>query len=107
MQPTAADERTTLEIVYAMYDDIAKIVRYKVRMVRVEIAEEFRNLKEGLIALGIASCLGVLAFGLLLLGLMEGLRIILPDWLASLFVGGLVGLGGALLLVLGIHEMRR
>jgi hypothetical protein len=99
-------ERPISKIIEDILRHVGEIIRSEVRLVQTEIQQDFRDVKNAASYLAAAGIAGLFAAGFLLLAAVYGLSTIMPQWLAAIAVGGVVGIVGAALFVKGLHMLK-
>jgi Putative Actinobacterial Holin-X, holin superfamily III len=82
-------------------DDLRRLFRLEIALLKLELAEKLRRLTRGLTAVAIGGFLAFSAWLVLLAAAVLGLSVILRPWLAALIVGAATLLVGGMLLYLG------
>ncbi len=100
-------ERSTIELVRAIAQDSATLVRKEVELARLEIMEAVKARAMGAAALGAAGMLGLLAFVFSAVALVALLDDWLSTWAAWLIVAGGFLFVAAIAVVIGIRKMKR
>jgi len=90
-------ESTVAPLVRGIVEDSQKLLRQELTLVRVELQEEARRLRDAVVLSGVG--VGVLLVGLLLLG--GALACFLFEFVGILPLWGAIGLAAALCLVVG------
>ncbi len=82
-------------------DDLGKLFRLEIELLKIELAEKARRLGRGLTAVAVGAVLAFSAWLVLLAAAVLGLSIVLSPWLAALIVGAVALLIATVLLFLG------
>ncbi len=82
-------------------DDLRKLLRLEIALLKLELSDKLRRLTRGLTAVTIGSFLAFSAWLVLLAAAVLGLSTVWPPWLAALVIGVATLLVGGVLLVLG------
>jgi hypothetical protein len=92
------DYRMSLrELVGGVADDARDLVRCEVALARAEMEQKLDRLIAGIISLFGAMMLAFVGLIIVLMAAAQGLARVMPDWAASLIVGGIVLLLGVIL----------
>jgi len=98
--------RPISRIVEDILHHIGEIIRSEMRLVQIEIRQDFQDVKKAGTFLVAASVAGMFALGFLLLAAVYGLSTIMPPWLAAITVGALLGIAGMALMTKGLHLLK-
>jgi Putative Actinobacterial Holin-X, holin superfamily III len=82
-------------------EDLRRLFRLEIALLKLELAEKLRRLSRGLTAVAIGGFLAFSAWLVLLAAAVLGLSTVLHPWLAALIVGVATLLVGGVLLYLG------
>lgn len=94
------DERISLsELVGDVADDARDLVRGEIALARAEMDRKLDRLLTGAVSLVGAIMLAVAGLIIILIAAAQALAKTMPDWAASLIVGGIVLLIGCILIV--------
>jgi xanthine/uracil permease len=102
----AKDTRSIPEIVSALTDDLANLVRKESELVRTEVTEKLHQTTRAGMMLAIGGALLIGAFLVLLQALVLALSKFMDPLWASLVVGVVVGLIGFMLIRSGTHKVK-
>jgi hypothetical protein len=92
------DHRMSLrELVGGVADDARDLVRCEVALARTEMEQKLDRLIAGIVSLFGAMMLAFVGLIIVLMAAAQGLARVMPDWAASLIVGGVVLLIGVIL----------
>lgn len=86
---------------------VSRLARDEVRMLRAEIAENRRNLGFGGGLIGGAGVMAFIALQAVTAAVIAALALALPVWAAALIVGVAAGLAGGMMALLGKKQVRR
>lgn len=93
-------ERPMSKIIEDIVSHLAEIIRSELRLVRVELQQDLREVSAAGVYVAAAGVIGLFAFGFLLLAGVYALSLVMPAWLAAVSVGvGLAILAGVLVAV--------
>jgi len=98
--------RSISRIIEDILHHIGEIIRSEMRLVQIEIRQDFQDVKKAGTFLAAASVAGMFALGFLLLAAVYGLSTIMPPWLAATTVGVVLGIVGMALLSKGLHMLK-
>ena len=92
------EQRTSLrELVWGVADDARDLVRGEVALARAEVEGKVDRLTAGVISLFGAMMLAYAGLVVVLIAAAQALARVVPDWAASLIVGAIILLIGAVL----------
>jgi len=98
--PEPADTRSLGQLVSALAEQSARLVRTEIELAKAELAGRAKELGTGAGLFGAAGVLAFFGFGTLLATAIIALSLVLPAWAAALIVtGGLFLIAGILALV--------
>jgi len=100
------DDRSVSDVLRDILGNLQDIVRSEVRLAKAEFKTEAGHAAKAAKPLIAGAVLSFYAGGLLLLGLVFGLSLVFPPWMAALSVGALVALLGAGLIGVGRTRLR-
>ncbi len=100
-------ERTAGQIVKDIVENAQEIIRSEVRLAKAEIREESRKMMHAGMVLVVGAVIGLYGLGFLFAAASSALALAMPQWAASLIVGGVLGIGGAIGLAVGIERWRQ
>lgn len=108
-EPRAAAEsngRSIGDVLKDIGSSIQDIVRWEIKLAKIEVADSARRARSSSIMLGGGGLLAIFAIGFLLLAAMFALEIVLPAWLAALIIGVLLCIGAAVGLSIGRDRLK-
>ncbi|MBC7927537.1 MAG: phage holin family protein [Bryobacteraceae bacterium] len=91
-------ERSMGDVLKDIFGNVQEMVRSEIRLARAEIKEEAGKTVNSARLLGAGAVAALFALGFLLVAVGQGLANVMPDWGASLVVGVVLGVAGAVLL---------
>jgi len=97
----SSGQRSVGDVLKDIISNVQEMVRSELRLAKVELREEAaRSAAAGkLIAMG--GGMGLLAVGFVLTAVAQLLSLVMPNWLATLIVGAVLGIAGVVLLSKG------
>lgn len=95
-----------IDMVRALGESLVEVLRAEVEAGRDEVARSARLLGIALALFAVAAVLSVLVSALLVVALVALLSLWLPTWAAALIVAAVLGIGVAVLAVLGRRKLR-
>jgi hypothetical protein len=97
--------RSTLRLLYELFRDITVLIDLEVQLAIAEFRRNVGSAKRGVIQMAIGLLLLLLALLVLTGAAIAALAIVLPLWLASLFVGALFAASGLWFLLAGKNRL--
>jgi len=104
---TATTARPFTELMRDVIDDIKDIVRSEIRLAKTEVREESTKAVDAAKMMAVGGLLALVAFVLMIIAAVQGLELVMPDWLAALVVGIVIGIPAAIFLVAGRERMKK
>lgn len=101
------DPRSITAVVHGIVGNLEGIVNAEIRLVKAEMIQAGHRTAHAATALLIATALGQLAVGFLLLACVELLSTRIAPWLAALIVGGGVAVAAAAFVTTAIGRAKR
>ena len=105
--PEVIEERPLRELVLQLSQDAARLFEQEIALAKQEAREKVEQLEKGLLA----ASAGALVLHIGALALVAALILLLaesmPAWAASLVIGGIFCIGGALMLAQGKRSLKR
>ena len=99
-------ERSIAAVLTDIVGNLQQIIRAEVRLAKVEVREEVGKARRGALFMAAGGLLLVLAIGAAMLSAIYALATVWPAWAAALAVAGTTALGGGLVLVTGMKQIR-
>jgi uncharacterized membrane protein YqjE len=91
-------ERSMGDVLKDIVSNVQDMVRGEVRLAKAELREEAGRTAGAAKLIGIGAGLALLGAGFLLVSLTQLLALIMPAWVASLLVGGILAIAGFVML---------
>ena len=99
-------ERTLTEVLQDMIGNIQEIIRSEFQLAKVEIKDRVARTRGPVTMFGLGSLISLYAVGFILLAIVYKLSTVLEPWLAALFVGCVLALFGAVILILATSKLK-
>jgi Putative Actinobacterial Holin-X, holin superfamily III len=106
-EETHEDRRSIRELVDQLSDDVRRLVRAEVGVVRAELEEKVRRLAVGAALVVLGGVLGLLMLGAATATAIVALANVLATWLAALIVTVVLAVVAGVALLVGVKIMRR
>jgi uncharacterized membrane protein YqjE len=105
---TAANSngRSIGDVLKEIAASIQDIVRWEVKLAKIELADSARRARASSILLAAGGLIGLFAIGFILLAAMFALELVLPAWLAALIIGVLLCIGAGAALSIGRERFK-
>jgi len=100
-------ERSIGEILKDIAAGVQDIVRFEIKLAKIELADTARRLRSSSALLAGAAVLGFFAIGFVLLAALFALEIALPAWLAALILGALLAAGAWIGMAAGWERLKK
>ncbi len=93
--------RSVGQLLRDLADDVTRLIRDELALARSEASDNLQRMVTAVIAIVGGALLGLAALMVLLDAVVMGLSNHMPDWMAAVIVGGVVGLVGFILVYQG------
>lgn len=93
--------RSVGQLLRDLADDVTRLIRDELALARSEASDNLHRMVTAVIAIVGGALLGLAALMVLLDAVVMGLSNHMPDWMAAVIVGGVVGLVGFILVYQG------
>jgi hypothetical protein len=103
----AAESRSLAEIAQDVFRNVQEIVRLEVSLAKAEAREELIKAKASALTLGIGAVTGVYAMLFLLFAAVHALTLFMPNWAATLLVGGVLAVIATITLTNGVKQFKQ
>ncbi len=103
---TNTDERSLTALVNDLTQQVGELVRQELQLARTEMTSQAGRVGGGVKAMVIGAAFAYAGVTLMLLAAVAGLALVLPLWLAALFVGVVAANIGSMLLLRGRKALR-
>jgi putative superfamily III holin-X len=103
---TNTDERSLTALVNDLTQQVGELVRQELQLARTEMASQAGRVGGGVKAMVIGTAFAYAGVTLMLLAAVAGLALVVPLWLAALFVGVVAANIGSMLLLRGRNALR-
>jgi uncharacterized membrane protein YqjE len=94
-------ERSMSEVLKDIIANVQEMVRSEVRLAKAELREEAGRSAASAKLMAIGGGMALLAAGFLLTAVAQLLALVMPNWLATLIVGAVLGIAGMVMLSKG------
>jgi uncharacterized membrane protein YqjE len=106
-EETHRDRRSIRELVDQLSEDVRRLVRAEVGVIRAELEEKARRLAVGAALIAVAGVLGMLALGAATATAIIALANVLATWLAALIVTVVLLVVAGIAVLVGVKILRR
>jgi len=96
-----AGQRSMGDVLKDIISNVQEMVRSEVRLAKVELREEAAQSAASAKLLAMGGGMALLAVGFVLTAVAQLLALVMPNWLATLIVGAVLGIAGMVLLSKG------
>lgn len=103
----ATSDRSIAEILQDVLRNVQDIMRSEVRLAKTEIREEISKAKSASLLVGAGALCSIFAAFFLLLTILYGLAIVLPNWAAALIVTAILAIGAGATFSAGLKQLKR
>lgn len=86
--------------------DVQDIVRAEVRLARTEVVDRLGQARSAGVLCGVGAVLSIFSIGFVLLTIVYALKLVMPEWAASLVVAVAIGVAAIVVLQLGIRKFK-
>lgn len=97
----AGRDRSMADVLKDVVSNVQDMVRGEVRLAKAELREEATRSASAAKLIGIGGGLALLGAGFVLVAITQLLALVMPAWVASLLVGGVLAIAGFVLLSKG------
>lgn len=102
----AVVERSFADVMRDLIGNVQEIVRSEVGLVKAEIREEAARAKSAAVILSLGGLTGVFAALFVLLSLVSGLALVVPNWAANLIVGLALAVVAGITIASGVKRFK-
>jgi len=96
-----SSQRSMGDVLKDIIANVQEMVRSEVRLAKAELREEAGRSADSAKLMVIGGGMALLAAGFVLTAVAQLLALVMPNWLATLIVGAVLGIAGAVLLAKG------
>lgn len=107
MTMSAADERTTAELVRMASEQVSRLVRDELKLAQAELSEKGRHVGAGAGLFGAAGLIALYGVAGLLTTAVLLLAYVMPAWVATLIVAGFLLIVATVAALVGKRQVRR
>lgn len=105
MMRAELEGRSVGQLLRDLADDVTRLIRDELALARSEASDNLHRMITAVISIVGGALLGLAALMVLLDAVVMGLSNHMPDWLAAVIVGGVVGLVGLILVYKGQKDL--
>lgn len=100
-------DRSIATILQDVFRNLQEIIRFEVRLAKMEVREEISKAKSASLLVGAGALCGIFAVFFLLLTCVYALATVLPNWAAALIVAVIVAIAAGATLTVGLKQFKR
>jgi hypothetical protein len=100
-------QRSLVNVVQDIFDDLQKIIHSEFRLARVEISEKAQRAAKPARTLAAGAVMALYGVGFLLLAAVYALNLVLPSWASALIVGAFLALIGSMFVSAGRQNLKQ
>jgi uncharacterized membrane protein YqjE len=101
----APSDRPISEILENIVRNVQEIVRYELRLAKVELRRDAQTLLNSTIWMGVGAVCALLSAGVLVAAIVAALAIVMPVWGSALVVAVALGILAAVLVKVGTRKL--
>jgi uncharacterized membrane protein YqjE len=103
---TYRGERSMGDVLKDIITNVQEMIRSEFRLARVEMRDEVSHATDAAKVIGIGAGLALLGAAFMLVTVTLLLALVMPAWVATLIVGGVLGIAGLIMLQKGRGQFR-